>query len=308
MTQQYLRKATLKIGNATQALDFSQLHFRFEVRNSTIQTLKNVDLTVYNVSKDTANMVQNQFTQIELSAGYEGNIGLIFQGQISQIEHGRDSTTSFLRLLAQDGDKAFNWAKSSWTLQKGYTPNDVYQRLLQDLSSYGITQGYLPTFTSNQSVDGLTCYGMTRDHLRTLAAAQKCQWSIENGQLNFLPIDATFPGQVPVLSPGSGLIGTPTQTIAGITMKCLLNPLIRAGSQVQLDSSLLSTTTIRFPMNAAQAGNQVAGIDPGGLYKAVQVIHDGDTRGNTWYTNIIGVAVDGTAPSNQALLQEVPEV
>ena len=91
-------------------------------------------------------------------------------------------------------------------------------------------------------------------------------------------------------------------------MTCLLNPMIRAGCKVQLDKSLLATTTIRFPLSGAEAGDQVAGTDPGGFYKAVQVIHDGDTRGNVYYTHIVGVAVDGTAPNNRALLLEVPEV
>lgn len=308
MTQQYLRKVTLKIGNDVEALDLSQLHIKFSVRNTTAQTLKHAEVTVYNLSDHTANKVLNEFTRIELGAGYEGNYGLIFQGQIAQIERGRDATTSFLTLLAQDGDQAYAWARSSFSLSEGYVPDDVYKKLLQDMAPHGITPGYKPPFTSNPSIDAFAYFGPTRDQLRSLAAAQKCQWSIENGQLNFLPLKETLPGPVPVISPSSGLIGTPTQTIDGITITCLLNPLIRAGAKVQLDRSLLSTTQLRFPINAAQAGDQVAGIDPSGFYKALQVIHDGDTRGNTYYTRIVGVAVDGTAPSNRSLLSEVPEV
>ncbi len=309
MTVQYLRKTTLKIGNQTEALDFSELHFRFTVRNSTAQTLKYAELTIYNLSDATAQKIQNEFTMIELSAGYEGNAALIFQGQIAYLERGKeDATTTFLTLRAQDGDQAFNHAYSNWTLAQGYRPDDVYNRFLQDLAPYGITAGYKPTFAGNPSVDAFSCFGKTREHLRNFALKQGCQWSIENGQLNFLPKGQSFPGAVPIIGPASGLIGTPTQTIGGINMTCLLNPMIRAGSKVQLDNSLLTSTTIRFPITGSQAGDQVAGLDPGGFYTAVQVIHDGDTRGNVYYTHIVGVAVDGTAPSNTALLNEVPEV
>lgn len=304
--QQYLRKVVLKVGNdAGDGLDLSQLRIRFQVKNATTQTLKRAQIRVYNLTDDTSQKIQNEFTRVELSAGYEGNFGLIFQGQVAQCARGKENATdTYLDLFAQDGDMAYNWSTTSWTLAQGYSPDDVYKRLLQDMSLHGITAGYKPTFTSNASVDALTCYGMTRDQLRNLANAQGCEWSIEDGKLNFIPKTNVLPGSVPFLTPATGLIGTPTQTISGITIKSLLNPIIRAGGTVQIVNKSLSTVNQRVAFNA---GDQVAGLDKGGYYKALQVIHEGDTRGNAWYTNMLCTAVDGTQANNRELIVQVPD-
>ena len=45
----------------------------------------------------------------------------------------------------------------------------------------------------------------------------------------------------------------------------------------------------------------------GNAYKVAQAIHTGDSRGNSWYTNIIGVAVDGTAPLVGPTQTQVPD-
>lgn len=306
MTQQYLRQLSVVVGNANEAFDFSDLHCKFQVKNADVQTLKSADLTIYNLSSDTANRIfQKEFTTVQISAGYPGNMGMIFTGQIAMVRDGKESATdTFVNIQAQDGDQAFNQGRSNFTLQKGYTPNDIYNRLLQDMAQFGITAGFKPTFTGNPSVDAFSCYGMTRNQLRNFANAQKCRWSIENGQLNFLPINAVYPGQVPLITPASGLIGTPEQTLGGIIVKCLLNPNIRAGGQINLGNSPINQLT---STNANQNVVSVPSLAGAGAYKALQVIHDGDNRGNVWYTTNLCVAVDGTAPLTGPANIQVPD-
>lgn len=306
MTQQYLRALSLVIGNDNEAYDFSQLHVRFEVKNADVQTLKSADITIYNLSSNTAKRIfSREFTRVQLSAGYAGNVSLIFQGDITMCRSGKESATdTFINIQAQDGDQAFNWARSNWSLQKGYVPDDVYKKLLQDMAQYGITSGYKPPFTTNPSIDAFACYGPTRDQLRNLADAQKCRWSIENGQLNFLPINAVYPGQVPLITPSSGLIGTPEQTLDGIIIRSLLNPIIRAGGQINLGSSPVNELAVTAKY---QTPVVVPTLDGAGAYKALQVIHTGDNRGNTWYTTSICTAVDGTAPLTNRANVQVPD-
>ena len=306
MTQQYLRALKVVIGNGNEAYEFSDLHCRFQVRNADVQTLKTLDLTIYNVSKDMANRIgQKEFTRVEVSAGYQGNLGLIFQGDLTMIRLGwENATDSYVSIQAADGDLAFNWGISNISLAKGYLPSDIYKKALQDLSKFGISQGYKPEFSQNPSNDALAFCGMTRDLLRGLADNQKCRWSIENGQLNFLPINSVYPGAVPLITPASGLIGYPTQTLSGIEMLCLLNPQIRAGGKVNLGNSSINTLSITEKL---QTPAVVPTIDGAGAYKVAQAIHTGDSRGNSWYTNIIGVAVDGTAPLVGPTQTQVPD-
>jgi hypothetical protein len=291
------------------ALDLSDLHLQFEVRNATTQTLKTATIRVYNLSSDTANTIQNEFTRVILSAGYEGNIALIFQGQIASVKHGKlNATDTFLEIAAQDGDKAYNFAVTNRTLAKGWTADDAYNAFLQDVQAFGITAGHKPDFGTSESTDALPCYGMTRDYLRTLADSQGCRWSIEDNKLNFVPIDGSLPDAVVVLKSDSGLIGTPTQTFQGIEIRGLLNPLIRAGGRVKIDNASLATMKQNFPM-LGQQSQVVAGTDRDGLYSTRCVTHTGDTRGNDWYTNMICVAVDPSAakPATGPTLLAVPD-
>lgn len=303
MTQQYLRKVRLIVGgtsapgiaaNPDAGIDLSDLHIRFVVKNATAQSLKQATITIYNLSANTANQIQNEFTRIELSAGYGDEVALIFKGEIAIVRNGRlNAADTFVEIIAQDGDAAYNYSVSNRALAKGWTPDQMYGALLQDLSGFGITAGYKPDFTGESASRGMACYGMTRDYLRNLAEQQGCEWGIEDGKLNFIPITGFAPGEAFVLNAASGLIGTPTQTTGGIEITSLLNARIKAGGQVHIDNASLTTQTVRQQI-AGETPQLVAGTDKDGAYKALLVAHVGDTRGPEWYTKMICVAADGT--------------
>ena len=307
MTQQYLRALSLIVGNQAQAKDLSQLHVRFEVKSATVQTLKTLECRIYNTTDELAAQIANEFTSVKLSAGYEGNIAQIFSGEITMVRRGKESAdTTFVDIQAQDGDKAFNWGTSTWTVSKSYTPDDIWKKCLTDLAPYGITEGYRPdTFTGNPSTDAMSVHAQTRDVLRDFAKAQSCTWNIEDSKLNLIPIKGFLPGVVPEVSASSGMIGTPQQTTGGLIVRTLLNPIIRAGSKIHLRSDvsvsqLLLTSKFQTPAI-------VPSSDPDGYYRTFQVVHAGDSRGNAWYTDSVCVAVDGTAPLTSNFTEAVPE-
>lgn len=223
------------------------------------------------------------------------------------VRRGKESAdTTFVDIQAQDGDKAFNWGTSSWAISKGYSPADVWAKCLSDLSKFGITEGYRPAqFVGNPSTSGMTVHAQTRDILRDFAKSQNCTWFIEDGRLNLLPIKGVLPGTVPEIGAQSGLVGTPEQTTGGLIVRTLLNPILKAGSKIHLAPNVKVsqlTLTSKFQTPAV-----VPSSDPQGYYKAFQCVHVGDSRGNSWYTDLVCVAVDGTAPLNSNFTQAVQE-
>jgi hypothetical protein len=290
--------------NPDAGIDLSELHIKFKVRNTTAQTLKRSEIRIYNLNQDTARKIQNEFTRVELSAGYGDEVGLIFQGQIAQIQVGRENATdSYVHIFAQDGDAAYNFATTNRTFAKGWTPDQMYDALLQDMSSFGISAGYKPEFSTEAASRGMACYGMTRDHLRNLAEHQGCEWNIENGKLNFVKLSSFLPGEAVVLNSASGMIGTPEMTIQGLVVSSLLNSNIKSGGQIKIDNASIASLKINIPY----AGNEVApGTDADGAYTSRVVQHVGDNRGLEWYTSMICVAVDGTAPAVGPTIVDVP--
>jgi len=305
---QYLRKASLIVGGDQDGLDLSELRFAFQVRRGDLQTPNSADIRVYNLSDDTAARIMQmqptpEFTRVVLQAGYEGNFGLIFDGSIKQIRHGRESQTdTYIDITAADGDSAYNFSVTALSLAAGATPKDAISSIIQVMASHGVSPGYIPDLSGNPAPRGQVFFGMSRDRLRDLAKDTQCSWSIQDGKVDFIPLTAYKPGDVPVINSQTGMIGLPEQTQNGIRLKCLLNPNIKIGQQVQLDNN--SIQQLRYGLGndrtqaieRANAGKFGTTINTDGMYYVMVANHSGDTRGNDWYTDMICLAINADVP------------
>ncbi|MEJ2896220.1 phage protein [Bordetella avium] len=305
MAIQWLRKSALALENASgDQLDISELHFKFVISAADVQTPAAAQIRVYNLSDNTAQRIQKEFAKVTLRAGYEGNFGTIFSGDVKQIRRGKEtSIDKYLDITAANGDMAYNFAVANFTLAAGWTAAELYNALLQELSLYGVTAGYAPPFPATVYPRATSFYGMVRDRLRELAEMVGCSWSIHDNRLYLIPISGYIPGDTVVLTSKTGLIGFPEQTINGIHVRCLLNPNIFIGRGIQINNGSVQEAQINV---AYTAFNYFPSIAQDGKYKALAVTHIGDTRGQSWYTDSICQAIDGTAPMSRSILTVVP--
>lgn len=282
-------------------LDLSALHFRFNVRRADLQTPNTCDVRVYNVSNDTANRIQKEFTRIILQAGYEnGSYGVIFDGNVKQVRRGRENATdTYLELLAADGDEAYNFATVSTTVAAGSTPAAHFSVLQSIMGDYGVQPGYIPQeLTGPRLPRGKVMYGMCRDYMRVAAATLSATWSIQNGRLEIIPLTGYRPFEAVVLTAKTGLIGMPEQIQDGIKAKCLLNPNLIIGGKVQIDNKSVQQARIDMAYTAINFFPQIA---DDGFYRLLTVDHSGDTRGNDWYSDLICLGLDDTVPPSMAV-------
>ena len=300
---QYLRECSLIIGdNQGNGIELANMHVKFTVHKADTQTPAFANIRVYNLSEDTAKRLQKEFTQVFLQAGYAGNLGLIFTGAVRQYRKGRENATdTFLDIVAQDGDTGYNWALMNTTIATGWNQQSLHESLLQSFDPFGIKTGYVPEFGGPNMPRAKVCYGMTRDYMRTLADGAGTSWHVADGLLNMVPYNSTLPGEAVVLTAKTGLIGLPQQTVDGITVKCLLNPKIKFGGQIKLDNNSIQQQQINIAYSAVnnfidQATGENTALDNDGFYKVYAVNISGDTRGQDWYSNLICVGVNATAP------------
>lgn len=310
MTAQYGRKCSLIVGNQSgQGIELSDLRVKFSIFKADNQSPAHANIRVYNLSDGTAQEIQQEYTHMFLQAGYEGNFGLLFSGNVRQFRRGRENATdTYFDILAQDGDEGYNFAVANTSIAAGWAQDDLHERLVQSLSVFGITEGYKPEFGGPKMPRGKVCYGMTRDYLRNLADSAGTSWHIADNLLNMVPTYGTLPGAVVVLNAASGVIGLPQQTINGVTVKCLINPQIKYGGQVQLDNASIQQQSfnVAYQPGASNHGFQQNGLGNGvvsnvsldndGFYKVYAIDITGDTRGQDWYMELICVAVNGTTP------------
>lgn len=293
---------TTTFNDTSAALNFADFRVTFSIRRGDLQTPNSADLRIYNVADATANRVMKEFTRVVIQAGYEGNFGLIFDGTIKQARRGRlDGKDSYIDVTAADGDEAYNFSTMALSLAAGVPPKDQVQEFLKFMPG-SIVRGYVPELSTNGPVRGRVYYGMVRDELNDFAQQTDCLWSIQDGKLTLIPQTAYIPGEPVLLSPATGLVGVPEQTQNGIQMRVLLNPSIKIGQLVKLDSTI---NPFRFGLDVgsqASSSNLELSIktNADGLYYVMTADHTGDTRGNEWYTDLTCLAVDATVPTSAA--------
>lgn len=263
------------------------------------------EFSLWNPTKETEKKIIKEGAQVFFYAGYkDGNYGQIFGGSVFQALYVREDVTDYkLTLLCIDGERLFRDNISSFTLNKDYTD----QTLLNAIAARARTPikvGKISSQVDNTPKPrGVTYWAPPSVGIREVSRGNRAQFFVVNDQLNIMKPTDTPQGDEIVINPASGLIGTPEQIDYGVNFRVLLNPsLILANPPrwVKLDMS-----EINIKQQRAVPGQTIVPILPkDGYFKIGGVRHRGDTRGNDWYTDVVGYSLTGKA----GLQLTVPEM
>lgn len=295
--EQYLRVCSVTAEGASQALDISDLRIRFDVRQRDTSTPHVANIFVSNPAKRTIEAFRKEYKSVTLTAGYESGAGVIFKGEILQVRNGRDNIAdTYVHILATSGERARNFGTVSKSLAAGHTYRDRVDVAAQAFGKLGVTLGHIDDLGSKKFNRGFACFGMAKDLLREVCFATGSSWHIHNQKLNIVKNDQTLPGSVVVLNSNTGMVGLPEQTLQGVVVRCLLNYRMRPGQKIQINESSIQQAAFD-PSVTGGVQNQLLkdqlGLAADGIYKALLVEHNGDSRGPNWYTEIVCVKADG---------------
>lgn len=311
---QFGRKISLIVTNAQgQGLDLSQFRVVFRVQRGDWQYPNTADIRVYNLNTDTANLIagnNSQFTQLALQVGYQGqNLGLIFAGTIAQARIGRaNQLDSYVDFTAGDGDEPYNFATVVAPLAAGNNgPGAQLATFLKAMQLQAekrgglLQQGYVGPLSTNGPPRGRVFYGCVKDEMRDFAQTNDMVWSIQNGQLTLIPRSSYIPGNTIIISPSTGLIGSPEQIQNGVSLRVLLNPQIAIGQAIQITGATINPFRFTPGFTAATVTANLTTrltnkLNAEGLYYVMVAEHSGDTRGNDWYTDVTCLSIDASLP------------
>lgn len=307
----YFRLVVAKDGTNTTALDLSDYRVVFKVTQAAVGRPCTAEISVYNVSDETANQIEApantriktagskaQHISVILEAGYQEHHSVIFNGDLWWKSMSRlNETDTCLRLIAATGRRAHQWSTVDRSLPAGSTQEDVYKAIAQSMKAYGIESTVDPAlFMGTKLPRGKVLYMMSRDAMQIFSDTNQLDWGYTNrGLAAVSKMAQREKGDTVIeLTPSTGLLGRPNATQNGIQAKALLNPDLEFGAFVRIDQSLVqtpgySTTYSAVQENYASEGRTIAGD---GLYQIKSREHVGDTRGEDWYTNIIAVGVN----------------
>jgi hypothetical protein len=297
---QYLRKASLLIGDGTTAIDMSNLHFSFRIKQAEVGVPQTASIRIYNVSNATFQQVM-EYTKVQISAGYQqGAFGVIFNGEIVQAKAGRENAVdSYIDIIAAEGYRSFQ-QPIFVTLAAGSTVLDMAKAAA---AAMGRKLNNFTTGTPAQLPRGTTAYGAARRVLTDAATKMGAVWYFSNEGIDLVPTDSPKKREAVVLNGGTGMIGWPEQTQDGIRVRCLLNPNLTLGATIKLNNTSIQAATFATGYQQQVGNYSLPRPDPDGSYRMYVIEHSGNTRGTDWYSDIICLSVDLTNAGMTGIFQ-----
>lgn len=288
----YGRRYRILVSNKSGiALDVSDLHCTFDIQYVINQTPPFSTVIIYNLNPETENFLLSYGDRIIVEAGYEGSqYGVIFDGDLLEpIRDKADNVTFRLTLNALTANRVANQAFANFTVSRGQSQRSIVQNLASKASVPTLLGDISPVLSSTKLPRGKAVFGLTRDYLRQIAHGSGSTLSLHDGKINIIHASDPPKGEIIDLTPQTGLIGQPVQSGIGVSFQSLLNPAISINTLVHIDNSIIQAQTY-------QIGQKPLPLDSAGIYRVMSVEHQGDTRGDNWYTSCQTVSQAGGIP------------
>lgn len=253
-----------------QAKRLDGIDIQFQVEKHLGAVMNEANITIYNLTREDIEylttftsqwIAYQQRKRIRIFAGYEDtSVGLIFDGDIVEALPSMPPDIA-LRCKARSG--AYN---NSTMISKSITEPIAVKDLLQQAGSWtGLTIN--DHTTTDKKVNGFYYTGSVTQLIGQLNDIPDIIAYEDDGTLWVVDKKDTNTGmQMRVINKDSGMIDIPQPNALGINVKMLLDPAIKLGQQIKVESSLIPACN--------------------GIYTIYELKHSGHLRGNEFYTDI----------------------
>lgn len=261
MSRLYLREAFLAVGTRK-----FNTRIGFDIKKNDQSNPNKAKISLYNLSDDSRAFLENTKEQMRLEAGYSGDIGIIFWGDISKktIKHERQGGDIVTTLLCGDGQASLASAHIEMSWEKGVTCQQILDRALQKL---GLNLRVKTGDLSKQYLHGKAYSGTVKQLIDEIATYCGLRWNVQNNAVQIYPKGRSATSEAFLLSETTGLIGIPSKTEKGVTVRSLLNAKLIPGGLIKLETKAMTGS---------------------GTYTIKDVKHVGDTHEGDWYTEVEG--------------------
>lgn len=246
------------------------LHIEYEAELTSASQPNKAKIQIANLSDRSVSWLQQPNTVITVQAG-AGVPSEIFRGDvlsrgITTRQNGGDWITT---ITAVDGGR--RWLDADYVAS--YPPGTLWSQILADIvSALRLPIAYQsPTFTvaaASACPCGWTWHGKAREAMTELLDGLGFYWWIDSGRIIILQeIEQWVFGPVPLVSPQTGLMGSPEKERYTVKLRCAFMPEMRPGRGFVLASRYVN-----------------------GAYRAGKVNQKLTSDGMTWENEITGWA------------------
>lgn len=290
------------------SIDVSLLRCVFSIKHTADTLLTQASLVVYNLNAVTEGSVLTEGFQIRIEGGYvNGQYGELFTGDIIQCFRNRENGIDYrLEIVALKGVWEFTGNFTRSYIGAGSLPRTQ----INTIATNSKTEIQIGTISKELKVEplprGKVYFGTPGKYLRQIAIKNDAHfWIDTDGKLTMKKVTDEIPeDQCLVLTPTTGLIGTPVYSDNGIQISMLLDPRVKAMSLIKIDNQIIRRMAANLDQVKAMAAGpnlldkgktpnslpQAWQFDIDGEYQVYSVTHSGDTWGDTWKTDVVAVS------------------
>ena len=292
------------------------LRVTFEVQQSTISSPWGfADIVIYNLNNEDFQDILANATWVFLSAGFQtgpAKSAQIWSGPILQVLYDREGVVDqrvtlhcVYNPIAMQQPLAFStgvFSSQAQLLSKAAAAINM-----PAISQANGTMGQYAAQVTGQKqyLRGNTVFGTLGKQLDTVANDQFLSTTRDGVQAYLTEIsapDATIPDPSLIYSPPDppdeslsvpdgttkSIIGTPKQTPTGVIFTVLLDPRLKFQIPIQVARLVRTLPNQTAIQPSPSAGNMGTPLNTDLSFFVSQVRHIGDSRGNDWYTEVIG--------------------
>jgi len=251
-------------------LRIAGLRVSFKIARDGTPQANGLEVAIYNLSEASRARFEAKGARIAVLAGYGENLAQLCSGDVRYAQSMKQGPDWITKLEAGDGERALAHAQVNESWKPGTPVSAVVKKAVEALqldpgNALAKAQEIAGEFSS-----GYVQHGKASRELSSLLEPRGYSWSVQDGRLEIVKAKESLPEIAPLISPDTGLIGSPemgTPTKPGerprLKLRSLLQPRLRPKQRFELDS-----------------------LAHRGVFVAEKVTHTGDTFGNDWYTDV----------------------
>lgn len=246
------------------------IRVQFDVVKSVDGGLNSCRIRIYNLSKDKRKKLVKEDTdttnklEFLLKAGYN-KIETLFKGFVLECFSEKSGADIVTTISAMDGLVDAQGSYTSTTVKKG----DAINVILKDMPNTTRARISERPVVNRAKVLVGNSLKLVENNLKDDET-----YYIDEGKLYIIKQNEVVSDIIPLVNASTGLLNTPTKKKYEVTFNTLLNPTIRIGCQVKLESIYAENLN--------------------GTYKVLTITYRGDSMGTDWSQEVICVRLNET--------------
>jgi len=263
-----------------QAIEVSNLRTTFTIGKTSDSDPNTAEISVYNMNSLSTSFLQQNDLIMWLYCGYESSrddLKLVFSGEVIDTMSSKSGPDKLITLICGDANKGININH----YEKTYAANTAIKTIIKDVANgmgVLVSDKNITAIPEDRFINSYVALGSTKDILNELFKKLKLEWYVDDNVFYASDrVNINVTNSI-LISEKTGMISSPVKkkekdatastTESGITFNSILNPELKIGETVKIES-------------------EYADIDTSGLFVIKQIEMNGDTHSSAWYSKCL---------------------